>query len=164
MVFTPWHWLRQQVKQLALSRPRLMTGLLFFFLYTVSNYVHFATTTVLKISPFWQMLVTGAVLATFASLLLYEVVRLHRHLAEVQTVTMAARTIRFEINNAFTVIQLSTEKLRDLQGYDENSVRNILAQGAQVRDGLNKLAELEKRVHLHEEPGFEGLIDIAQSQ
>lgn len=164
MVFMPWQWFRQQVQKLALSRPRLMTALVFFFLYTVSNYVHFATTTVLKISPFWQMLVTGAVLATFASLLLYEVVRLHRHLAEVQAVTMAARTIRFEINNAFTVIQLSTEKLRDLQGYDEISVRNILAQGGYVRDALNKLAALEQKVRLHQEPGFEGLVDIEQSR
>lgn len=153
MAFTPWQWLRQRMKDLALSKPRLMTALVFFFLYTVSNSVHFLTTTVLQISPFWQMLVMGAVLATFTSLLIYEIVQQHRRLAEAQIVTKTARTIRNEINNAFTAIRLSTEKLRDLQGYDELSVRNILAQAAYVRDALNKLAELEQDVRLHQEPG-----------
>ncbi len=71
MVSSPLEWLREQVKNLALSKPRLMTVVVFFFLYTVSNSVHFATSTVLKMSPFWQMLVMGAVLATFTSLLIY---------------------------------------------------------------------------------------------
>ncbi len=144
MVSSPLEWLREQVKNLALSKPRLMTTLVFFFLYTVSNSVHFVTTTVLKISPFWQMLVMGVVLATFTSLLIYEVVQQHRRVAELQSTTKVARTIRNDINNAFTAIRLSTEKLRELQGYDEISVRNILSQATYVRDALNKLAELEK--------------------
>jgi len=121
-----------------------MTVVVFFFLYTVSNSVHFATATVLKISPFWQMLVMGAVLATFTSLLIYEVVQQHRRVVELQSATKVARTIRNDINNAFTAIRLSTEKLRELKGYDEISVRNILSQATYVRDALNKLAELEK--------------------
>ncbi len=144
MVSSPLEWLREQVKNLALSKPRLMTVVVFFFLYTVSNSVHFATATVLKISPFWQMLVMGAVLATFTSLLIYEVVHQHRRFAELQSATKVARTIRNDINNAFTAIRLSTEKLRELKGYDEISVRNILSQATFVRDALNKLAELEK--------------------
>ncbi len=144
MVSSPLEWLREQLKNLALSKPRLMTTLVFFFLYTVSNSVHFVTTTVLKISPFWQMLVMGAVLATFTSLLIYEVVQQHRRVAELQSTTKVARTIRNDINNAFTAIRLSTEKLRELQGYDEISVRNILSQATYIRDALNKLAELEK--------------------
>ncbi len=144
MVYSPLEWLREQVKNLALSKPRLMTVVVFFFLYTVSNSVHFATATVLKISPFWQMLVMGAVLATFTSLLIYEVVQQHRRVVELQSATKVARTIRNDINNAFTAIRLSTEKLRELKGYDEISVRNILSQATYVRDALNKLAELEK--------------------
>lgn len=144
MVSSPLEWLREQVKNLALSKPRLMTVVVFFFLYTVSNSVHFATATVLKMSPFWQMLVMGAVLATFTSLLIYEVVQQHRRFAELQSATKVARTIRNDINNAFTAIRLSTEKLRELQGYDEISVRNILSQATYIRDALNKLAELEK--------------------
>ena len=143
-MYSPLEWLREQVKNLALSKPRLMTVVVFFFLYTVSNSVHFATATVLKISPFWQMLVMGAVLATFTSLLIYEVVQQHRRVAELQCATKVARTIRNDINNAFTAIRLSTEKLRELKGYDEISVRNILSQATYVRDALNKLAELEK--------------------
>jgi hypothetical protein len=143
-VYSPLEWLREQVKNLALSKPRLMTVVVFFFLYTVSNSVHFATATVLKMSPFWQMLVMGAVLATFTSLLIYEVVQQHRRVTELQSATKVARTIRNDINNAFTAIRLSTEKLRELKGYDEISVRNILSQATYVRDALNKLAELEK--------------------
>ena len=144
MVSSPLEWLREQVKNLALSRPRLMTVVVFFFLYTVSNSVHFATSTVLKMSVFWQMLVMGAVLATFTSLLIYEVVQQHRRFAELQSATKVARTIRNDINNAFTAIRLSTEKLQELKGYDEISVRNILSQATYIRDALNKLAELEK--------------------
>ncbi len=143
-MYSPLEWLREQVKNLALSKPRLMTVVVFFFLYTVSNSVHFATATVLKISPFWQMLVMGAVLATFTSLLIYEVVQQHRRVTELQSATKVARPIRNDINTAFTAIRLSTEKLRELQGYDEISVRNILSQATYIRDALNKLAELEK--------------------
>ncbi|MFQ5695954.1 MAG: hypothetical protein ACE5HB_08190 [Terriglobia bacterium] len=144
MVFSPWQWLRIQVKSVALSRPRLMTVLVFFFLYTVSNSVHYTTTTVLPISPFWQMLAMGAVLATFTSLLIYEIVQQHRRSLEAQSATKVARTIRDDINKAFTAIRLSTEKLRELRSYDEISVRNILAQATYIRDALNKLAELDR--------------------
>ncbi len=74
----------------------------------------------------------------------YEVVQQHRRVAELQSATKVARTIRNDINNAFTAIRLSTEKLRELKGYDEISVRNILSQATYIRDALNKLAELEK--------------------
>ncbi len=144
MTFKPWQWTREQMKNLALRRPRLMTLLVFLFLYTVSNSVHFTTTTVLEFSPFWQMLAMGAVLATFASLLIYQIVQQHRRFLEMQSASKAALTVRNEINNAFTAIRLSTEKLRDLQGYDEISVRNILSQATYIRDALNKLSELEQ--------------------
>lgn len=156
MTFAPWQWLRGQLKNLALSKPRLMTVLVFFFLYTVSNSVHYATASVLEISPFWQMLVMGAVLATFASLLIYEVVQQHRRFIEMQSASTAARAVRNEINNAFTAIRLSTEKLQHLKSYDEISVRNILGQATYVRDALNKLATLESDVPLSRRPSQKG--------
>ena len=149
MVSSPLEWLREQVKNLALSKPRLMTVVVFFFLYTVSNSVHFATSTVLKMSPFWQMLVMGAVLATFTSLLIYEVVQQHRRVAKLQSATKVARTIRNDINNAFTAIRLSTEKLRELKGYDEISVRNILSQATYIRDALNNSPNWRSSGRLH---------------
>ena len=164
MRFAPWEWLRQRVRLLALSKPRLTTGLVFFFLYTTSNYVHFTTDTVLPVSPFWHMVIMGALVATFASLLFYEVILLHRRLAEVQIVSKAALTVRSEINNSLTVILLSAQKLQTSQVPDERGLQNILSEAAHIERALTKLSELEQEVRYRKETGLQDVIDIGQSR
>ena len=161
---TFWQWLRQRVVRLAIRNPGPTTALVFFFLFTVSNHVEFATGMDLALPPLWRMVVTGAVMAIFGAMLLYEVIRLHRKLAEVQMVHTVVSTLHHEINTPLMVIRLSAEKLQDLKSYHEASVRDILAQGTRIRDVVIKLSELDQEVRLHPEPGFQGLIDVARSR
>lgn len=157
-------WVRRHVIPLAIRNPGPTAAIVFFFLFTVSNHLEFVTGMALQIAPFWHILVTGAVFALFGALLLYEVIRLHRKLAEVRMVRTVVSTLHHEINNPLQVIQFSAEKMQALQTYDEISVNDILNQGTRIRDVVAKLGELDQEVLLHQEPGFEGLIDVARSQ
>lgn len=161
---TFWQFLRQRVIGLAIRHPALMSALVYFFLFTVSNHVEFVTGMAVPISPFSHMLVEGAVMAGFGAALLYEVIRLHRQLAEIRMVHAVVTTLHHEINNPLLVIQFSAEKLQALKHYDETSVDDILRQGTQIRDVVVKLGELDQTVRFHQQPGFEGLIDVERSR
>lgn len=63
-------WIRQHVIRLALRHPGLMTAMLFFLLFTVSNYIEFTTGMALQTSPFWHMLLEGAAMSSFGAMLL----------------------------------------------------------------------------------------------
>lgn len=157
------HWTRKHILSLAGRYPGLVSALLFFFLFAVSNHIEFTTGMAMQISPFWHMLLVGAVMASFAAILLYDVIRLHRQLAEVQMVRTVVSTLHHEINNPLMVIQLSAEKLQALKSYDEPTVNNILDYGIVIRDVVVKLGTLDDEVKLRVEPGFEGLIDVHRS-
>jgi nitrogen fixation/metabolism regulation signal transduction histidine kinase len=73
-------------------------------------------------------------------------------------------TLHHEINNPLTVIQLSAEKLHELQRYDEPTVANIITHGTRIYTVVSKLNKLDEAVHLRQEEGFEGLIDVARSR
>ena len=157
-------WVRRHVIPLAIRNPGPTAGLVFLFLFTLSNHVEFVTGMVIQISPFSHILMTGAVFALFGAVLLYEVIRLHRKLAEVKMVHTVVSTLHHEINNPLLVIQFCAEKMQALRNYDEASVNDILTHGTRIRDVVVKLSELDQEVRLHREPGFEGLIDVARSQ
>lgn len=159
-----WLWLRRRVVQMSIRSPGLAAALVFFFLFTVSNHVEFTTGMVLQISPFWHMLIMGVVLAVFGAMLMLEVIQEYRRLAEVQMVRTVVATLHHEINNPLTVIQLSAEKLHDLQRYDAPTVTEILAHGTRIHNVVAKLNQLDEEVHLRQEQGFEGLIDIGRSR
>lgn len=157
-------WTRKHILSLAVRYPGLMSALLFFFLFAVSNHLEFTSGMALQSSPFWHMLLVGAVMASFAAILLYEVIRLHRQLAEVRMVRHVVSTLHHEINNPLLVIQLSAEKLQALRAYDDPTVKNILDYGTVIRDVVVQLGSLDYEVRLRVEPGFENLIDIARSR
>lgn len=157
-------WVRRHVTGLAIRHPSVAAALLFLFLFTLSNHIEFTTGMALQISPFWHMLLIGGVMASFAAILLYDVIRLHRRLAEVQMVRTVVSTLHHEINNPLMVIQLSAEKLQMLKSYDEPTVNNILDYGTAIRDVVGKLGQLDEEVKLRVEPGFEGLIDVHRSR
>jgi len=159
-----WRFVRQRVIGMAIRRPGLTAGIVFFFLLTVSNHVEFVTGMAVPISPFWHMLVEGAVMASFGAALLYEIIRLHRKLAEVRMVRAVASTLHHEINNPLTVIQFSAEKMLRLRVYDEPSVNDIISHNTRIRDVVVRLSELDQEVRLRFEAGFEGLIDLARSR
>lgn len=159
-----WRWLRQRIVLMAIRNPGPTVALVFFFLFTISNHVEFTTGMVLQISPFWHMLTMGVVMAIFGAVLMLEVIREYRRLAEVQIVRTVVATLHHEINNPLTVIQLSAEKLHDLQRYDAPTVTEILAHSTRIHNVVAKLNQLDEEVHLRQEQGFEGLIDIARSR
>jgi len=162
-MFKWWSWLRQRVVQIAVRSPGLAAALVFFFLFTVSNHVEFTTGMVMQISPFWHMLIMGAVMAVFGAVLMLEVIREYRKLTEVETVRIVVATLHHEINNPLTVIQLSAEKLHELKRYDELTVDNIITHGTRIYAVVSKLNKLDEAVHLRQDEGFEGLIDVARS-
>ncbi len=149
---------------MAVHSPGLAAALVFFFLFTVSNHVEFTTGMVLQISPFWHMLIMGAVMAVFGAMLMLEVIREYRRLTEVETVRAVVATLHHEINNPLTVIQLSAEKLHELQRYDEPTVTNIITHGTRIYAVVSKLNKLDEEVHRRQEEGFEGLIDVTRSR
>jgi signal transduction histidine kinase len=157
-------WVRRHVIPLAIRHPGAAAGLVFFFLFTVSNHVEFATGMALRISPYWRILVTGALFALFGAALLYEIIRLHRQLAEVRMVRAVASTLHHEINNPLTVIQFSAEKMLRLRTYDEPSLTDIINHNTRIRDVVVRLTDLDQEVRLRFEPGFEGLIDLVRSR
>ncbi|MBI4466610.1 MAG: hypothetical protein HY656_04175 [Acidobacteria bacterium] len=161
---TIWRFLRQRVIGLAIRHPGPASGIVFFFLFTVSNHIEFATGMAIQISPFHHMLIESAVMAGFGAALLYELIRLHRRLAEVLMVRTVVSTLHHEINNPLQVIQFSAEKLQTLKSYDEGTVSAILKHNTHIHDVVIKLSELDQEVCLHQEPGFEGLIDVARSR
>ena len=157
-------WLRRHVIPLAIRHPALAAGIVFFFLLTLSNHIEFTTGMVVPISPFWHMLIEGAVMAGFGAALLYEIIRLHRQLAEVRMVRAVASTLHHEINNPLTVIQFSAEKMLRLRVYDEPSVNDIISHNTRIRDVVVRLSELDQEVRLRLDAGFEGLIDLVRSR
>lgn len=157
-------WVRKHVIPLAIRNPGPTAGVVFLFLFTLSNHFEFVTGMAIQISPFAHILATGAVFALFGAVLLYEVIRLHRKLAEVKMVRTIVSTLHHEINNPLLVIQFSAEKMQALQSYDEASVSDIIAHGTRIRDVVVKLSELDHEVQLHQERGFEDLIDVARSR
>lgn len=157
-------WVRKHVIPLAIRNPGPTVGIVFFFLFTLSNHVEFITGMAIQVSPFIHFVFTGAVFATFGAILLYEVIRLHRKLAEVKMVHTVVSTLHHEINNPLLVIQFCAEKMQALHNYDEGSVNDIIVHGTRIRDVVVKLSELDQEVRLHREQGFEGLIDVARSR
>ena len=155
---------RKLVIHLAIHHPVLMSTLFFFFLLTLANHIQFATGMAIKISPFWQFLLTGAAMAFFGASLLYEVIRLYRDLLQVQMVSTISASLHHEINNPLNVIQLSAEKLQALKSYDETTVSDILAYSTRIQDVVVKLSELKEKVRPHKDPGFGGIIDVSRSQ
>lgn len=164
MILGLYRWLRRRVVRLAIRNPALTTAIVFFLLFTVHNHVEFATGMAIQISPFWQMLLMGALMSVFGSLLLFEVIRLHRRLAEVHMVRTVASSLHHEINNPLMVIQFCAERMESLQRYDQTSVHDILVHGHRIRDVVLKLSDLDQEVRLHRDPGFPGLIDLPRSR
>jgi signal transduction histidine kinase len=157
-------WTRRLVANLCIKHPVLAAVLLFFLMFTLSNYVSVTTRFDLVLSPFWNMVVEGAVMAFFAAAPLYEVCRLNRQLTELDTVRTIVTTLHHEINNPLQVILLSADRLHLIERYDAECVEDIAANGTRIRDVVLKLSGLEAGVRLHTEPGFRGLIDIARSR
>ena len=164
MLGKTWRFLRQRVIGLAIRHPGATAGIVFFFLFTLSNHIEFVTGMAVPISPFHHMLIEGAVMAGFGAALLYEVVRLHRQLAEVRMVRAVASTLHHEIDNPLAVIQFAAEKLQALRSFDAATVGEILAHNGRIRDVVLRLTELDREVHLRIEPGLEGLIDLDRSR
>ena len=164
MIRQVWLAFRQRIVAMAVRFPAPTAALVFFFLFTMANHIEFVTGMALQISPFWHMIVMGAVMAAYGASLLYEVIRLHCKLAELQMVRTVVSTLHHEINNPLQVIQLSAQKLQDGGHYDAACVRNILDYGGHIRDAVLKLKELDQEVRLHRDPGFRGLIDVPRSR
>ncbi len=163
MMLAFWRRLRQLIIRLAFRDPRGMSALVFLFLFVVSNHVYSGAKS-LQDFTFWHMLMMGTLMATFGAVLLYEVIRTQRNLAEVRMVRTVTSTLQHEINNSLNVIQLSAGKLQALKSYDESSVRNILTYSSRIHDVVTKLSQLEERVLFHQDPGFAGVIDVARSR
>lgn len=159
-----WSPLRRRIVRLALEYPPLMSALVFLFLLTFSNQIYFVTSSVIPISSFRHMLVVGALMATFGAVLLYELLRSNRRLAQIDMVRPMARSLLHELNNPLQVIQLSAEKLKALDRYDEDCVKNIIAQVERIGDLATKLIQLQEEIFLRREPEFAGLIDLARSR
>lgn len=159
-----WGPLRKRIVRLALEYPPLISALMFLFLLTFSNQIYFATSQVIPITSFRHMLLIGALMATFGAVLLYELLRSNRRLAQIDMIRPMARTLLHGLNNPLQVIQLSAEKLKTLDRYDDESVKNIIAQVERIGDLATKLIQLQEDIFLHREPGFAGLIDLERSR
>ena len=150
--------IRSRVAEFA-SRHRVISAtLMFLFLFNVSNYVEWAARWKLPIPAFFQMMVTGTVMASFGALLLAEVLRLHRQAAEARMLRLVVRTLGHEINNPLQVVQLTAEQLRS--GASQRSAESILTEVGRIRQAVSRLGSLEGEVTLRQTPGFPGLIDL----
>ena len=150
--------IRSRVAEFA-SRHRVISAtLMFLFLFNVSNYVEWAARWKLPIPAFSQMMITGAVMASFGALLLAEVLRLHRQAVEGRMVRLVVRTLGHEINNPLQVVQLTAEQLRS--GASQRSAESILTEVGRIRQAVSRLGSLEGEVTLRQTPGFPGLIDL----
>lgn len=149
----------------AASRHRgISAALMFLFLFNVSNYVEWASRWRLPIPAFSQMMITGAVMASFGALLLAEVLRLHQQAVEARMVRVVVRTLGHEINNPLQVVQLTAEQLRGHDDASQRSAESILIEVGRIRQAVSRLGSLEDNVRLREAPGFAGLIDLDRSQ
>ncbi len=137
---------------------------MFLFLHTLSSQVYFTARHVIEMPSYWHMLLMGALMAAFGAVLLYEVIRLTRRLAELEIVRAVATTLLHEINNPLQVIQMSAEKLRTLPQHDPETVGNILTYAERIRSTVANLSKLRERVFLHQESGFASLIDLDRSK
>ena len=158
-----WRRLRHQVAKLALRYPRPFAGLVFLFVFTVSNQVEFASSVLLDVSLFWHMVLMGVLMGFFVAVAMYEVSHLQGQLAQVQFVRTVVSTLHHEINNPLTVIWGSAQLLRNSQAYDEASVDGILEQSQRIRDVMAKLGQMDEEIKLRKDVGFEGVIDLDRS-
>lgn len=155
---------RSWVADFASRHRGLSAALMFLFLFNVSNYIEWASRWRLPIPAFSQMMLTGAVMASFGALLLAEVLRLHRQAVEARMVRVVVRTLGHEINNPLQVVQLTAEQLRGDAGASQRSAESILVEVARIRLAVSRLSSLEGEVKLRQAPGFAGLIDLDRSQ
>ena len=146
------------------SRHRVISAaLMFLFLFNVSNYVEWAARWKLPIPALSQMMITGAVMASFGALLLVGVLRLHRQAVEGRMVRVVVRTLGHEINNPLQVVQLTAEQLRGSGGASQRSAGSILTEVGRIRQAVSRLGSLEGEVRLRQAPGFAGLIELDRS-
>jgi len=155
--------IRSQVAEFASRHRVISAALMFLFLFNVSNYVEWASRWNLHIPAFFQMMVTGTVMASFGALLLAEVLRLHRQAVEGRMVRVVVRTLGHEINNPLQVVQLTAEQLRGSGGASQRSAESILTEVGRIRQAVSRLGSLEGEVRLRQAPGFAGLIDLDHS-
>ena len=155
--------IRSQVAEFASRHRVISAALMFLFLFNVSNYVEWASRWNLHIPAFFQMMVTGTVMASFGALLLAEVLRLHRQAVEGRMVRVVVRTLGHEINNPLQVVQLTAEQLRGSGGASQRSAESILTEVGRIRQAVSRLGSLEGEVRLRQAPGFPGLIDLDRS-
>ncbi len=160
----PYDRVRSCVADFASRHRGLSAAVMFLFLFNVSNYIEWASRWRLPIPAFSQMMITGAVMASFGALLLAEVLRLHRQAVEARMVRMVVRTLGHEINNPLQVVQLTAEQLRGDAGTSQRSAESILAEVARIRLAVSRLSALEGEVKLRQAPGFNGLIDLERTQ
>lgn len=159
-----WQWLRRRVVLLALRHPLAVTTLLFLLLFTVSNHVHYATQAYVQLSPFWHMIAMGTVMGFFGALLMYGYIQQQRRLAQVELVRSVVTTLHHEINNPLTVIYASAALLHSTATDDPATLEDILKSSSRIREVMAKLGQLEERVNLRAERGFEGAIDLVASR
>ena len=156
--------IRSWVAEFASRHRAISATVMFLFLFNVSNYIEWATRWRLPIPAFSQMMITGAVMASFGALLLAEVLRLHRQAVEARMVRVVVRTLGHEINNPLQVVQLTAEQLRGGGGASQRSAENILVEVGRIRQAVSRLGSLEDKVQFRQTPGFAGLIDLDRSQ
>ena len=155
--------IRSWVAEFASHHRGLSAAVMFLFLFNVSNYIEWASRWRLPIPAFSQMMITGAVMASFGALLMAEVLRLHRQAAEARMVRVVVRTLGHEINNPLQVVQLTAEQLRAAGEAGRRSADSILIEVGRIRQAVSRLGALEDNVRLREAPGFAGLIDLDRS-
>lgn len=155
--------IRSWVAEFASRHRVISAALMFLFLFNVSNYVEWATRWRLPIPALSQMMISGAVMASFGALLLAEVLRLHRQAVEGRMVRVVVRTLGHEINNPLQVVQLTAEQLRGGDGASQRSAESILTEVGRIRLAVSRLGSLEGEVRLRQAPGFAGLIDLDRS-
>jgi signal transduction histidine kinase len=158
-----YRWFRSHTVNFAVRHQGLSAAAMFLFLFNVSNYIEWASRWRLPIPPVSQVMITGAVMASFGALLLAEVLRLYRQAAEAKMVRMVVRTLGHEINNPLQVVQFTAEQLRAAAS-SQRSAESILAEVGRIRQAVSRLGALEKEVRLRNAPGFAGLIDLDRSQ
>ncbi len=155
--------IRSWVAEFASRHRGISAALMFLFLFNVSNYVEWAARWRLPIPAFSQMMITGAVMASFGALLLAEVLRLHRQAVEGRMVRVVVRTLGHEINNPLQVVQLTAEQLRGGDSASQRSAESILTEVGRIRLAVSRLGSLEGEVRLRQAPSFAGLIDLDRS-
>jgi signal transduction histidine kinase len=159
-----YRWLRSHTVDFAARHRGIAAALMFLFLFNVSYYVEWATRWRLPVPQVSQMMVTGAVMASFGAVLLAEVLRLYKQALEARMVRVVVRTLGHEINNPLQVVQLTAEQLRSAGAANQRPAESILTEVGRIRQAVSRLGALEDKVQLREAPGFAGLIDIEQSR